>query len=216
MFNMIGERERKAEDRELANGGAAAAAVAEAEAEAEAIEDICSLCGDVGFRDALVLCRKCGFRLQHTYCSRLYPEIDTEKWSCEWCLHEEEKRKESKRRRSKVFEFLLEIAQSLPERDNNPSPTSPSRNDDKRICRQDDRFAASGEKRFHVASTETTREKEKDKEREEKEKPSSLKKNSTVAAARCSEKNKALDRWRNLAKTKLGCRRYKLLADVHC
>ncbi|XP_077236834.1 uncharacterized protein LOC143878423 [Tasmannia lanceolata] len=163
-------------DRELQNGE---------------IETVCSLCGDFGFRNALILCRKCGFRHQHTYCSRLYPNIDMKNWSCEWCLHEEEKQAS---KRSKVFEFLLEIAQSFPEK-------SPSGKDEKRICRRADRFSPE-EKRF----TEGSREIGSD----------ARYKNSLKKSVRYVEKNKALDRWRNLAKSKLGCRRYKLLADVLC
>ncbi|XP_058113419.1 uncharacterized protein LOC131256561 [Magnolia sinica] len=134
------------------------------------IEEVCGLCGDIGFRTALFPCKRCGFRLQHSYCSRKYPNIDIKSWCCDWCLHEEEKQAS---RKSRVFEFLLEIAQSFPEK-------SPSGNEEKRVCRREEKRIASstGEK-------------------------GGLKKNS-----------KALDRWRSLAKNKIGCRRYKLLADV--
>ncbi|XP_068636343.1 PHD finger-containing protein 1-like [Aristolochia californica] len=156
------------------------------------VEAVCSLCGDIGFRNALIPCRKCGFRHQHTYCSRLYPNIDMEKWCCEWCLHEEEKQAS---RRSKVFEFLLEIAQSLPE-------NSSDENEEKRICRREERVA---EEKHPAAPS--------------KEHVSVPKENKSTAAkknVRCVEKNKALDRWRNLTKNRFGCRRYKLLADVLC
>ncbi|KAG9450157.1 hypothetical protein H6P81_010122 [Aristolochia fimbriata] len=161
----------------------------------DAVETVCSLCGDIGFRNALIRCRKCGFRHQHTYCSRLYPNIDREKWSCEWCLHEEEKQAS---RRSKVFEFLLEIAQSLPE-------NSSEGNEEKRICRR-------VEERVGQDKQPAAPSKEHIWEPKEHRSGSTAVKKS----ARCVEKNKALDRWRNLAKNRFGSRRYKLLADVLC
>ncbi|XP_057845763.2 uncharacterized protein LOC131055184 [Cryptomeria japonica] len=45
----------------------------------------CSMCGDVGLKEHLIKCTSCLFRFQHTYCSSLYPNIDLERFSCEWC-----------------------------------------------------------------------------------------------------------------------------------
>ncbi|XP_006836547.3 uncharacterized protein LOC18427434 [Amborella trichopoda] len=92
----------------------------EREREEKMREKECSLCGDIGFSKELLPCRKCGFRFQHTYCSRLYPNIQPETWRCEWCIHEEEKQQHKTIHKTnignnpKVFEFLIEIAQSLP------------------------------------------------------------------------------------------------------
>eukprot|EP00252_Welwitschia_mirabilis_P006946 TRINITY_DN1790_c0_g1_i1.p1 TRINITY_DN1790_c0_g1~~TRINITY_DN1790_c0_g1_i1.p1 ORF type:complete len:238 (-),score=29.52 TRINITY_DN1790_c0_g1_i1:356-1069(-) len=85
----------------------------------------CAMCGDVGFERDLVLCKRCGYRFQHTYCSKLYPHVDIEDWTCDWCLYEEEKseaRSETRRReyfemnesRNEAFQFLLQIAQAGP------------------------------------------------------------------------------------------------------
>ncbi|RWR95791.1 hypothetical protein CKAN_02514700 [Cinnamomum micranthum f. kanehirae] len=76
----------------------------------------CCLCGDIGFSSDLRLCPKCGFRLQHIYCSSSYPNTDMNTWLCEWCLHDHEKKREPNKR-GKPLDFLLEIAQSLPDQE---------------------------------------------------------------------------------------------------
>eukprot|EP01018_Ginkgo_biloba_P029999 Gb_33534 [translate_table: standard] len=76
----------------------------------------CCMCGDVGFAKDLLLCHGCGFRFQHRYCSRLYPNLDLNSWACEWCLCAPQKKfKASKLAENEngAFEFLVQIAQSI-------------------------------------------------------------------------------------------------------
>ncbi|CAD5186352.1 unnamed protein product [Musa acuminata subsp. malaccensis] len=47
----------------------------------------CCMCGDPGISDELFRCKICHFRLQHKYCSNLYPKIKHYS-SCNWCLRE--------------------------------------------------------------------------------------------------------------------------------
>lgn len=66
----------------------------------------CNMCGDVGFQEELFHCQRCFKRVQHRYCSRLYPNLlPAENWVCDWCICAEEKsRKQAKlkTRRAKV------------------------------------------------------------------------------------------------------------------
>ncbi|CAN6235182.1 unnamed protein product [Urochloa humidicola] len=57
-----------------AEGGASAGAV-------------CCMCGDHGLPGELVRCRRCRVRLQHRYCSDLYPRAAAYR-RCNWCLRE--------------------------------------------------------------------------------------------------------------------------------
>ncbi|KAK2405796.1 hypothetical protein QL285_041608 [Trifolium repens] len=53
------------------------------------LEIVCCMCGDVGFRDKLFRCNKCGHRFQHSYCSNLYGELAAEEiQECDWCQTE--------------------------------------------------------------------------------------------------------------------------------
>ncbi|KAH9293594.1 hypothetical protein KI387_041203, partial [Taxus chinensis] len=194
----------------------------------------CSMCGDVGFVQDLLLCKRCGYRLQHTYCSKLYPYLDMEKWACEWCLFEEEnsdaaKAKVGKRKsesRSKAFEFLLQIAQA--------SPTS-----DRQKQREGVRvngFASREENGFKCGAVKIRKAEQRPRyfnafkfghlwENCKEDKDGIKSGGQMVKKQRCShthQSNKALDNWRNLGKSKLYCsntsskaigRRYKLLAD---
>ncbi|THU60786.1 hypothetical protein C4D60_Mb07t16410 [Musa balbisiana] len=48
----------------------------------------CCMCGDVGISEELFRCKVCNFRLQHRYCSSLYPKF--ERYStCNWCLSDD-------------------------------------------------------------------------------------------------------------------------------
>ncbi|CAL9195713.1 unnamed protein product [Musa hybrid cultivar] len=48
----------------------------------------CCMCGDVGISEDLFRCKVCNFRLQHKYCSSLYPKF--ERYStCNWCLSDD-------------------------------------------------------------------------------------------------------------------------------
>ncbi|GLJ10420.1 hypothetical protein SUGI_0127910 [Cryptomeria japonica] len=49
------------------------------------VSNECCMCGDVGFKKQLFKCTFCNFRYQHNYCSSLYPNIDLDCFSCEWC-----------------------------------------------------------------------------------------------------------------------------------
>ncbi|RZC68186.1 hypothetical protein C5167_031444 [Papaver somniferum] len=52
--------------------------------------NVCCLCGDIGFPDKLFRCNKCCNRLQHSYCSNYYDDsASVVNVSCDWCLHEE-------------------------------------------------------------------------------------------------------------------------------
>ncbi|ONK82060.1 uncharacterized protein A4U43_C01F35710 [Asparagus officinalis] len=63
----------------------------------------CCICGDVGFSDALLRCPCCRYRLQHTYCSRMYPDrIEIENWACEWCIHKQQQQEGEERTRKKL------------------------------------------------------------------------------------------------------------------
>ncbi|EFJ33722.1 hypothetical protein SELMODRAFT_406466 [Selaginella moellendorffii] len=50
----------------------------------------CSMCGDIGFSSELFQCKECNFRWQHSYCSRLYPNMESGNWGewpvCDWCF----------------------------------------------------------------------------------------------------------------------------------
>jgi hypothetical protein len=48
---------------------------------------VCCMCGDQGLPDELVRCRRCWVRLQHRYCSDLYPRAAAYR-RCNWCLRE--------------------------------------------------------------------------------------------------------------------------------
>eukprot|EP00252_Welwitschia_mirabilis_P020225 TRINITY_DN4910_c0_g1_i1.p1 TRINITY_DN4910_c0_g1~~TRINITY_DN4910_c0_g1_i1.p1 ORF type:complete len:250 (+),score=29.34 TRINITY_DN4910_c0_g1_i1:194-943(+) len=206
----------------------------------------CTMCGDVGFVNDLVLCKRCGYRFQHTYCSRLYPNLDMEGWACDWCLYEEEKLGASKtklaRRKAsggieskrKAFEFLLQIAQADPGNTNFDAAPPLKRQ------RQEPHARASysvnkngnpnGSSQKQVLKEETIEEEPSTGKGtgnctdESRPKPLVLQ---VSKKQRCGgERNKALgDSWRNVAKNKLFCnststkvigRRYKLLADVLC
>ncbi|KAI3967056.1 hypothetical protein MKW92_032869 [Papaver armeniacum] len=55
-----------------------------------ATNNVCCLCGDIGFPDKLFRCNKCCNRLQHSYCSNYYDDsASVANVSCDWCLHEE-------------------------------------------------------------------------------------------------------------------------------
>ncbi|CAN6269990.1 unnamed protein product [Urochloa humidicola] len=48
---------------------------------------VCCMCGDHGLAGELVRCRRCRVRLQHRYCSDLYPRAAAYR-RCNWCLRE--------------------------------------------------------------------------------------------------------------------------------
>ncbi|OEL22521.1 hypothetical protein BAE44_0016460 [Dichanthelium oligosanthes] len=48
---------------------------------------VCCMCGDHGLPGELVRCRRCRVRLQHRYCSDLYPRAAAYR-RCNWCLRE--------------------------------------------------------------------------------------------------------------------------------
>lgn len=54
--------------------------------------------------------------MSNRYCSSSYPNVDMDTWLCEWCLHDHEKKREPNKS-GKAFDFLLEIAQSLPDQE---------------------------------------------------------------------------------------------------
>jgi hypothetical protein len=48
---------------------------------------VCCMCGDRGLADELFRCRCCRARLQHRYCSHLYPRPAAYRQQlCSWCL----------------------------------------------------------------------------------------------------------------------------------
>ncbi|KAF0890311.1 hypothetical protein E2562_002722 [Oryza meyeriana var. granulata] len=49
--------------------------------------DVCCMCGDRGLPEELFRCRLCRVRLQHRYCSDLYPRATAYR-RCNWCLRE--------------------------------------------------------------------------------------------------------------------------------
>ncbi|KAG8082208.1 hypothetical protein GUJ93_ZPchr0014g47498 [Zizania palustris] len=50
-------------------------------------EVLCCMCGDHGLTEELFRCRLCRVRLQHRYCSDLYPRATAYR-RCNWCLRE--------------------------------------------------------------------------------------------------------------------------------
>ncbi|KAG2566563.1 uncharacterized protein LOC120680629 [Panicum virgatum] len=48
---------------------------------------VCCMCGDQGLPGELFRCRRCRGRLQHRYCSDLYPRAAAYR-RCNWCLRE--------------------------------------------------------------------------------------------------------------------------------
>ncbi|XP_062184919.1 uncharacterized protein LOC133888625 [Phragmites australis] len=48
---------------------------------------VCCMCGDQGLPNELFRCRSCRVRLQHRYCSDLYPRATAYR-RCNWCLRE--------------------------------------------------------------------------------------------------------------------------------
>ncbi|CAA7408334.1 unnamed protein product [Spirodela intermedia] len=172
----------------------------------------CSLCGDVGFREALLPCRARGCsRLQHTYCGRYCPEMmdDAGRWRCEWCawkvssdrLGEDEESGRKRARRVLPFSSSPEmIKQASPER---PIDKDRSRESSVTAGREHPPPACTsgpGNTSIINASVEITNVTHKH-----------------VGANDRGSSSRALDRWRNLAKrTRLGGKKYKLLADVLC
>ncbi|XP_062217423.1 uncharacterized protein LOC133917556 isoform X2 [Phragmites australis] len=55
---------------------------------AGAAATVCCMCGDHGLPRELFRCDLCRLRLQHRYCSDLYPRAAAYR-SCNWCLREE-------------------------------------------------------------------------------------------------------------------------------
>ncbi|KAL5982353.1 hypothetical protein ACLOJK_016424 [Asimina triloba] len=51
----------------------------------------CCMCGDFGLSDELFRCTACLSRLQHRYCSDLYPRAESYRL-CNWCLNEEDRK----------------------------------------------------------------------------------------------------------------------------
>ncbi|KAG9443872.1 hypothetical protein H6P81_015212 [Aristolochia fimbriata] len=158
----------------------------------------CCLCGDIGFSKDLVLCPICGFRLQHTYCSRSYPGIDMAMWRCEWCVYEQEKR-DSGAKRVKPGELVSEnAAVDLRDGDESASPAA-----------ADDGANASEE-------TKKARRKRDDDRRQAPAAPGACPKSKRHK----SSGGGGSDRWRKLncnsPSTRVIGRRYKLLADVLC
>uniref|UniRef100_A0ACD6AL23 Uncharacterized protein n=1 Tax=Avena sativa TaxID=4498 RepID=A0ACD6AL23_AVESA len=49
---------------------------------------VCCMCGDHGMPQELFKCRLCRLRMQHRYCSELYPRAATYR-QCNWCLRED-------------------------------------------------------------------------------------------------------------------------------
>ncbi|XP_078443150.1 uncharacterized protein LOC144712734 [Wolffia australiana] len=142
---------------------------------------LCSLCGDVGFREALLPCRAAGCsRVQHTYCGRYRPEMmdDAGRWRCEWCAYrpsaDEEEEGPSPRKR----------ARRVAPRQPSPSPPPSS-----------DGAGTIDMTEIPASSTAMTDDDDRVK----------------ISSSR------AIDRWKSLAKkTRLGGKKYKLLADVLC
>eukprot|EP01018_Ginkgo_biloba_P026879 Gb_22890 [translate_table: standard] len=230
----------------------------------------CSMCGDVGFADDLVLCQRCGYR----YCSKQYPDLDMETWACEWCLYEEETAKQDKVKlgkrktlnitesRSKAFEFLLQIAQSLPnsseqeitdkrQKENGDITDKRPKDNGDVTHRGQIEIGDIADRRLNSIAPKKVNGLKNVKEngfkvglvrsKEENalkvghlserlngnyKEENSAKCELVPKKQRCNQatdKHKALDRWRNLSKSKLHCntskaigRRYKLLADVLC
>ncbi|KAE8788279.1 hypothetical protein D1007_37675 [Hordeum vulgare] len=48
---------------------------------------VCCMCGDRGLPHELLRCKLCRVRLQHRYCSELYPRATAYR-RCNWCLRE--------------------------------------------------------------------------------------------------------------------------------
>ncbi|KAF8703283.1 hypothetical protein HU200_032075 [Digitaria exilis] len=64
---------------------------------------VCCMCGDHGLPGELVRCRRCRVRVQHRYCSDLYPRAAAYR-RCNWCLRDQQavanNRPEEKRRKT--------------------------------------------------------------------------------------------------------------------
>ncbi|KAL8486815.1 hypothetical protein ACS0TY_023489 [Phlomoides rotata] len=52
----------------------------------------CCMCGDQGLSSELFTCKTCRFRLQHKYCSNLYPGAESYT-VCNWCLSQKDDKK---------------------------------------------------------------------------------------------------------------------------
>ncbi|GLJ06235.1 hypothetical protein SUGI_0033920 [Cryptomeria japonica] len=72
----------------------------------------CSLCGDVGLKEQLFKCASCLSRYQHT---RLYPNIDLERFSCEWCSSGVIEMVKTQVYNSGLNEFISDKLQSISE-----------------------------------------------------------------------------------------------------
>ncbi|KAL6634122.1 hypothetical protein ACP70R_026793 [Stipagrostis hirtigluma subsp. patula] len=57
-------------------------------ADSDGAAAVCCMCGDHGLPAELFRCGLCRLRLQHRYCSELYPRAATYR-SCNWCLRDE-------------------------------------------------------------------------------------------------------------------------------
>lgn len=82
---------------------------------ASPIDPVCSMCGDVGIPEDLFRCHRCDYRYQHIYCSRAYPNLGSEIWICNWCLHEGDKT-QGDNRKTGDSGFVSQIAHFLPQR----------------------------------------------------------------------------------------------------
>ncbi|XP_068661175.1 PHD finger-containing protein 1-like [Aristolochia californica] len=150
----------------------------------------CCLCGDIGFSKDLILCPICGFRLQHTYCSRSYPGIDMATWRCEWCVYDQEKR-EAGSKSSKPSELALDAVVQSP----NTAPDG-------------------GEATEDTYASEEIKKARRKRDDDRRQTP-----NAGISPKSKRHKSGS-DRWRKLncnsPSTRVIGRRYKLLADVLC
>ncbi|WOL08761.1 hypothetical protein Cni_G17514 [Canna indica] len=55
---------------------------------------VCCMCGDLGLSEELFRCETCNVRLQHRYCSNLYPKFQRYS-TCNWCLRERSEEQKS-------------------------------------------------------------------------------------------------------------------------
>lgn len=69
----------------MASSSPAAAASPHGEGATSAAGAVCCMCGDHGLAGELFRCRCCRARLQHRYCSDLYPRAAAYR-RCNWCL----------------------------------------------------------------------------------------------------------------------------------
>lgn len=170
--------------------------------EGSMMEKECSMCGDTGIHEDLFRCTRCHHRYQHIYCSRSYPNLGSEKWICNWCLHEDDKIQQDKELKQNVKRKAEEIGDGSDKK----SPSSPVKDNSEP---KTDRVVYASKESDLTIRTQV---------------PKRQRCNHPIEKTNITVEKSNVGRWRHVGKNRLQLnssrgiagRRYKLLADVLC